>query len=484
MHVGPLDVRAGSPLVGYAVAIGSAALTIAVKVAADPWLGRDGPTLFLIIPVIAAAWLGGLGPGLAAAAIGALIANYFSGPYGLSLAPKALVLSVAFLLEGVAITWGAVALHAVRRRAEARTRDIARSENTTRAMLEAAAEGVVIVDREGRIARVNRRTEEMFGYGRDDLLGQSVEALVPARLAAAHAGDRAAYFTSPRTRAMGQGLQLFGRRRDGTEFPIEVGLSHLTTEEGPFAMALITDISERVNLERSARQAEKLAAVGTLAAGLAHEINNPIGIISTRIEAMLLEAGDTGFSAETREDLKVLHRNAMRVADITQRVLTLARSPSTKRVAVDMNAAVEEAVALLRKQLSKEGVDITAELVPGLPPVQGSPGALQQVVLNLVLNAAQSITDRGRVTIRTSGTVASGVEITVEDTGCGIPADKLETIFDPFYTTKPHGTGLGLSVSLNIIREHGGTIDVKSEPGRGTTFILRLPAASGSPTPS
>src|SRR5262249_56352749 len=121
-------------------------------------------------------------------------------------------------------------------------------------------------------------------------------------------------------------------------------------------------------------------------------------------------------------------------------------------------------------------IDRPMEVGPDVPEVGGSGGSRQEVVLNLVLNAAQSITNRGRVVSRTAST-AGGVEVTVEDTGCGIPADKLDTIFDPFYTTKPHGTGLGLSVSLNIIREHGGTIDVKSEPGRGTTFTVRLPAA-------
>ena len=468
-----------SPLIGLVAAVIISVLAITLKLATDPWLGRDGPAIFLVIPVIVGAWMGGLGPGLAATALGTLATNYFSGPNTFSVAPKSSVLSLAFLLEGTAITLGAVALHAFRRREEARIREIIRSENTTRAILEAATEGVLIVRRDGRIARVNRRTEEMFGYARDELVGQSLEMLVPERLATGHAAHRASYFTSPRSRMMGHGLQLFGRRRDGIEFPVEVGLSHITTEDGPLGIALITDISERVNLERSARQAEKLAAIGTLAAGLAHEINNPIGIISTRIEAMLLEAGDAGLAQETREDLKVLHRNAMRVVDITRRVLTLARSPSAERVAVDLNVVVEDAVALLRKQLSKEGVEITTELAPKLLSIRGSPGSLQEVLLNLVLNAAQSITDRGRVVLRTAST-ASGVEVSVEDTGCGIPADKLETIFDPFYTTKPHGTGLGLSVSLNIVREHGGTIDVKSEPGRGTTFIVRLPAAPAS----
>src|SRR5262249_39719647 len=157
-----------------------------------------------------------------------------------SVAPRSSVLSLAFLLEGIAITLGAVALHAVWRREEARIREIVRSENTTRAILEAATEGVVIVGRNGRIARVNRPPEVMFGSGRDELVGQSVEMLVPDRLAAAPAAHRASYFASPRSRMMGHGLQLFGRRCDGIEFPVEVGLSHITTEEGPLAMALIT----------------------------------------------------------------------------------------------------------------------------------------------------------------------------------------------------------------------------------------------------
>ena len=192
---------------------------------------------------------------------------------------------------------------------------------------------------------------------------------------------------------------------------------------------------------------------------------------------MLLEADDTGLPGDTREDLRVLHRNTQRVAAITQRLLTYARHTPAARAPVDVSAVVEDVVALMRKQVSRDGVEIVVELAPSTPRFLGDAGALQQVVVNLVLNAAQAISDRGRIIVRTAviGDPPAGVQVLVEDTGCGIAADKLNRIFDPFYTSKASGTGLGLSVSLGIVQELGGTITVKSEPGRGSMFVVSVP---------
>jgi signal transduction histidine kinase len=234
---------------------------------------------------------------------------------------------------------------------------------------------------------------------------------------------------------------------------------------------------ERTALEQAARRAEKLAALGTLAAGLAHELNNPIGIICSRIEVMLLEAESTGLPDAIRNDLEVLHRNAGRVARIAQGLLSFSRHSPETYAAVQLNDVVRETLLLAEHQVTRTGVSLRVDAEDPLPPIRGDGNALEQVLLNLITNAGAAVEAGGEVRIATRRHPdrPGFVQLIVADTGCGIPPDILPHIFDPFFSTKPSGTGLGLSISHGIVREHGGTIDVESTPGQGTRFSLTLP---------
>ena len=357
------------------------------------------------------------------------------------------------------------------------------NEATARAFLESAAEGIVVVDSRGRIVLVNARTEQMFGYRRDQLLGQTLELLLPESVREAHVRHRESYFREPRVRQMGRDLVLAGRRRDGSEFPVEISLSYVETAEGLLAVAFVTNITERVALQNAARQSERLAALGTLAAGIAHEINNPLGIISSRIELMLLEAQSEPLPQPVIEDLMTVHRHAERVARIAQGLLSFARQSPSERAPVDINRVVDDALVLARGQITKVGVTIDTSLAPGLPPVRGDASALGQVIVNLLTNARDAMPEGGELRIETA--IAPGapgwIQVTVSDTGRGMNAATLARIFDPFYTTKSTGTGLGLSISYGIVRDHGGTITAQSTEGAGATFVIRLPvdAAAG-----
>jgi len=354
-----------------------------------------------------------------------------------------------------------------------------RSEATARAFLESAAESIIVVDRRGRIVLVNARTELMFGYRRGELIGQTLELLLPERVREVHVEHRTAYFAEPRVRRMGRDLVLAGRRQDGTEFPVEISLSYVETPEGTLAMAFVTDISERVEMQRATRQSEKLAALGTLAAGIAHEINNPLGIISSRIEVMLLEAESEPLPPTLVDDLMTVHKHAARVARIAQGLLSFSRQSTTELGPVDLNAVVEDTILLARGQIEKSGVAVRAALAPGLPLVRGNAGALSQVVLNLLTNARDASGGGGEIAVATrlAPDDPASVEIVVADRGHGMDAETLARIFDPFYTTKADGTGLGLSITYGIVRDHGGTVTADSTEGAGTRFVVRLPLA-------
>lgn len=386
-----------------------------------------------------------------------------------------------FLEQAVFVGLTSVVIYAIARHYSAVTRTVLEeSAATVQALFDSAAQGIAIVDQRGHMVSANPQLEQIFGYKRAELVGQSIEMLLPERLRGTHATHRDNYFKSPHPRPMGLGLDLIGRRKDGTEFAVEVSLSSFESANGRLAMAFITDISERLKLEHETRRSEKLVTLGAISAGIAHELNNPIGIISSRIELMLADAESRQLPAEVEEDLHVLHRNALRVGTIAKGLLTLARQRPKQRKRIDLNTEIEETLLLVGKQMTKDGIQVATVLDRTLPPIIGDPVALQEVLLNLIMNAREAMSDGGTVRIETDRVSdrPDWIRLIVTDSGCGISPEAMAKLFDPFYTNKATGTGLGLWISKRIIRDHRGTIEVQSEPGCGASFIMTFPSVT------
>jgi two-component system NtrC family sensor kinase len=340
-------------------------------------------------------------------------------------------------------------------------------------------EGVVALDADGRVIAWNEALERSGGVEAVAALGRDFFAVFPS-------AGRLAWSDSLRQLLAGT-IESFTAeaadydRPDGGRAILNVRGTLLREHGRPAgAVLLVEDVTSRVSLERSARQAEKLAAIGTLAAGVAHELNNPIGVISSRIELMLLDAESRAVPPDVLDDVRVLQRHAQRVARIAQGLLSFARQAPRAETPVDVNELVEDTLLLVEKSIVREGLRLTRTLAPGLPPIQGDANALQQVLVNLLTNARDALGGRGEIVIETAPTrePPGGVRLVVRDSGPGIPPEALHRVFDPFFTTKREGTGLGLSISYGIVRDHHGTVDVRSEPGRGTTFILTFPGAA------
>jgi len=341
---------------------------------------------------------------------------------------------------------------------------------------ESAAQGILVAAADGRILRTNAALEQMFGYGHEGLEGRPVEILAPDRVRARHTAHRESYLKTPRSRPMGIGLDLAGRRKDGSEFPLEISLNYVAPEAGDsLVVCFITDISERVAFERQTRHAETLNTLGAIAAGIAHDLNNPLAIISSRTELML-SLPDRG-NPDLRHDLEVLRRNAERASHIASGLLTLAAQRSTARQPVNINELVETTILLFGGELRECNIEVITSLDRKLPPVLGDPSALQRVLMNLVVNARDTMPDGGKVCIASAPAPdqAGMLQLSVADTGAGIPAEVLPKLFEIFFTTKASGTGLGLWLANRTLREHGGKIEVESEVGKGTKFTLTLP---------
>jgi hypothetical protein len=376
-----------------------------------------------------------------------------------------------------------------RRRAE---EALAASEARFRALLESAPQGVIAVDEKGCIALVNAKTEEMFGYTRDELLGQPLDILLPERYRAAHLGHRRQYFAHPHTRPMGLGLDLWGQRKGGGEFPLEIGLSFIGRAGTQLALALVTDITDRKRAEEHLRQAQKLESIGMLAGGIAHDFNNLlVGVIGNASLAQDLLPQ----SNPAAELLEAVVKTGEQAAHLTRQMLAYAGKGQFVVEPLNLSDLVPEMTGLVQPSISKK-IALHLGLDPDLPPIQADRGQMQQVFMNLVLNAAEAIgSDAGMISVRTGvqdvdelyvrrsleTELSPGryVLLEVRDTGCGMDEATRTRVFDPFFSTKFQGRGLGLAAVAGIVRGHGGAISVSSAPDKGACFTVLFPAAEG-----
>jgi PAS domain S-box-containing protein len=381
-------------------------------------------------------------------------------------------------------------------------RSIARADG----ILEVADDGIITIDAAQRIIFFNRAAERLFDYQAAEVLGKSLDMLLPERYAVSHREQVSEYAQSGKTsRRMSERVEVYGRRRDGTEFPIDASISRLQLADETILTVSIRDITERRRHETALRemheelerrfeqrtaelrattqqlwQAAKLASVGELSASIAHELNNPLSTICLRIESALLR---TPADDPRRRALEVVQQEAKRMGDLVSNLLQFSRRGDDARSTVSVPEELIKTTELVEHYLRRRDVQVAHHFHPQAPLISANRQKLRQVFLNLITNAADAMPKGGELRLKVSPTTLEsrqpGVVIEVSDTGHGIASEHLPNVFEPFFTTKEEGkgTGLGLAICRRIVQEHGGNLAIDSTLGEGTT--VRVVLATG-----
>jgi len=347
--------------------------------------------------------------------------------------------------------------------------------------MESASDGIFTVDANGRFTSVNRSLERGVGRSREELIGALFAGVVDARDLGSAQQLLHDTFAGQRCRGSLRYHSADGGVRHGSLITSPVVEDDVIIG----ALGIMRDVTDDQRLAEQLLQQEKLAAVGQLVSGVAHELNNPLaGVLAY---SQLLLSMDVAEDAETRQALETIHHEATRTAKIVSNLLTFARQQPAERSDANLNSIVSDTLALRRYALRAAGIELVVSLDPELPHTWADPFQLQQVVLNLMGNAEQALAEwlgPRRITLRTRYE-GGHIVVSVSDTGPGVAEEERDRIFNPFFTTKPvgQGTGLGLSISDGIVRQHGGQIRVESTPGSGATFEIRIPVLPAPPEP-
>ena len=394
------------------------------------------------------------------------------------------------------------------KRAEQALRD---SETRAEAILATTVDALVVIDERGIVETLNPAAERMFGYTRDEVIGQNVKLLMPDPYRLEHDGYLENYVRTGQKKIIGLGREVVGRRKDGTVFPADLAVSEARIGDRRAFVGSLRDITERKHAEEALReshrqleeavaalqtkgeevkvmsrqlwQAAKLAAVGELAASIAHELNNPLATVALRVESLLSQ---TDTADPRHRQLEVVEQELDRMAHLVANLLQFSRRGSQQASSVDVGVDLVKTLELVQHYFRSRHVSVVQELAPNVPVIQADRQILRQVFLNLLTNAGDAMPDGGTLNLR----VAPGFQddgrpaVTIEfaDTGLGISPEHLSKVMEPFFTTKEEGkgTGLGLAICRRAVQEHGGAIHISSELGKGTTIRIVLPVGSGA----
>jgi PAS domain S-box-containing protein len=398
--------------------------------------------------------------------------------------PIEIMLSPFESAEGTLVT-SAIRDITVRKNAE---RHLAETEAKYRGLLEAAPDGMVVVDEAGEIVLLNARAEKQFGYRRDELLGRNVKDIIPEGFAERLITDALRTSAEALAQQIDTGIELHGRRKDRTRFPIEIMLSPLESAEGVLVTAAIRDISERKQLERQLHQSQKMEAVGQLTGGIAHDFNNLLGVIIGNLYLLDLLVSDNEAAVKR---VKTAQKAAARGVDITRRLLVFSRDEVLRPAFVSLEDSIQSMIEMAFRGLGLD-IKITTHLDPSMPPLFADRAALESALLNLVVNARDAMPKGGSIIISSvlenidddhptvqAGDLKNGdyACLSVTDTGQGMSQETLDRACEPFFTTKPHdkGTGLGLAMVYGFAKQSGGVVRIHSELGHGTTVSIYLP---------
>src|SRR6516165_1916140 len=356
-----------------------------------------------------------------------------------------------------------------------------------RLVVEASPNGIVVVDAQGYILLVNTLAEKLFGYGREDLVGQSIDLLVPDRFRGEYAARRAAFHAAPATRTQGARLELFARRKDGTEFPVEIGISSIQSPEGTLVLCVIVDITERKQAEAKARKhreelahLSRVAIMGEMAGALAHELNQPLtGIVNNASAARR-------FIAKGRADLPKLDvlfeavvEDGRRAGQIIRGIRGMVHKGKEIRDPLNLNDIIAAVPRFVHSEALERHCMLITKLDPELPLVEADRVQLQQVLLNLIVNAFEAMREtpapERRVVICSERETEGPVRVSVRDFGIGLPVEEPERIFERFFSTKREGMGMGLAIARSIITSHGGELAAANAEGGGACVYFSLP---------
>jgi two-component system sensor kinase FixL len=472
----------------YGIAVVAVALALAVRVLIEPIGGSEPSYLFFVPAVLIAADAGGLGPGLLATALSLLIAMFVVADFG-QLATPGFVNGVAFAAMGSGIAWGGELLQRSRLRASSSAQDALAREAHLQSILDTVPDAMIVIDEQGAVHSFSAAAERLFGYRAAEVTGRNIKMLMPWPYRENHDGYIERYLRTGEKRIIGIGRVVVGERSDGSTFPMELSVGEMRSGHQRYFTGFIRDLTERQKTEARLQelQAElvhisRLTAMGEMASTLAHELNQPLSAIANYLKGSqrLLEDKTDERSTMVRDAMDKAAGQAVRAGEIIRRLRDfVARGESERRVE-SVRKLVEEAGALALVGAKDRGIRIRFIFDPTVDLVLADRVQIQQVLLNLIRNAIEAMEESPvRDLVVAASPVEGGMlEISVADTGPGIAPEASAQLFQPFFTTKPHGMGVGLSISRTIIEAHGGRISVEPNPGGGTVFRFTLRAVT------